>query len=106
MANTHMPDSLSTRTGVSPSVLSELNRALRVEGRRAGWPSTTLRNMKVVFEDGDLKVAYPASEDVAVKDLEYGASNTSPKPLLRTWSTSANTKAQTSIVESVIGMFV
>jgi hypothetical protein len=50
------------------------------------WPVDLVKGLKVVYNNGDHKIAYPQDLEEEILTLEYGTPSIPPSPALRTFS--------------------
>lgn len=61
----------------------DLSQRLRKEARLAGWPKNVVNQLSVAVKSDTVVVEYPSHLEDTLKDLEYGAMDSNPKPVLR-----------------------
>lgn len=58
---------------------------LRAHAASHGWPSHLAGALRVVHEDGAMRIDYPPHLAQDIEDLEYGTQSASPSAVLRTF---------------------
>lgn len=65
------------------ALAQDLTVELRRKATDAGWPSSVIIVLSVIFKDGLLVIDYPESMVNKIEDLEYGSESTPPNSVLR-----------------------
>jgi hypothetical protein len=64
-------------------VLDELIEDLQKDAVKAGWPEKLVKTISLSVDEKGLQAVYPEKTAKQIEDLEYGSSNTIPKPVFR-----------------------
>jgi hypothetical protein len=65
---------------------AQATKALRANARSNGWPGSLTGALKVVHDNGAMRVDYPHYLADDIEDLEYGTPHSAPNAVLRTFS--------------------
>lgn len=72
---------------------TDATQALRAHAHSNDWPGNLTRSLKVVHDNGALRVDYPQYLADDIENLEYGTPSTPPNAVLRTFSNRMDTHA-------------